>query len=160
MHVSCKFLPFLQKNVLILYPLLRRRPLILAYTFESTGQYPSSMSALSQLELLLWLDKIIWFDTLDEPYKVEIADSNLVNTYGVGLVRAKINKTSQFTVDVQKAGAGHVTVNIAGRLFMNNCVLLGKILFLPCSPRQDFYRSFHCHLCRLQGWYATGLYNI
>ena len=50
-----------------------------------------------------------------------------MNTYGVGLVRAKINKTSQFTVDVQKAGAGHVTVNIAGLLYIDKCVLLGKI---------------------------------
>ena len=50
-----------------------------------------------------------------------------MNTYGVGLVRAKINKTSQFTVDVQKAGAGHVTVNIAGTLIVNKCLLLGKI---------------------------------
>ena len=127
MHVSCKFLPFWQKNVLILYPFLRRRPLILAYTIETMRQYPSSMSRFSPLELLLKLYTIIRFNTLDEPYKVEIADSNLVNTYGVGLVRAKINKTSQFTVDVQKAGAGHVTVNIAGMLYINKCVLLGKI---------------------------------
>ena len=84
------------------------------------------MSRFSPPGLLLKLYTFIWFDTLDEPYKVEIADSNLVNTYGVGLVRAKINKTSQFTVDVQKAGAGHVTVNIAGMLYIDKCVLLGK----------------------------------
>ena len=68
-----------------------------------------------------------------------------MNTYGVGLVRAKINKTSQFAVDVQSAGAGHVGVNIAGMLYIDKCVLLGKILFLPYSPIQDFYRSFHRH---------------
>ena len=50
-----------------------------------------------------------------------------MNTYGVGLVRAKINTTSQFTVDVQKAGAGHVTVNIAGMLYIDKFVLVGKI---------------------------------
>lgn len=56
----------------------------------------------------------MYFVFTGEPYKVEIADSNLVNTSGVGLIRAKINKTATFTVDVDKAGAGQATVNITG----------------------------------------------
>ncbi|XP_067943794.1 filamin-B-like [Watersipora subatra] len=53
-------------------------------------------------------------DVRDEPYKVEIADSNRVSATGQGLSLAKIHQLAKFTVDVgtSNAGTGDVTVNI------------------------------------------------
>ena len=51
---------------------------------------------------------------LDEPFKVDIANSNLVTLEGPGLEQAKINQPANFTVDVSSAGVGDVTVHITG----------------------------------------------
>lgn len=53
---------------------------------------------------------------LDEPYKVEIADSNLVLTEGAGLSLAKINQVARFAVDVGNAGSGDVVVDMRGKM--------------------------------------------
>ena len=56
----------------------------------------------------------ICFIYLDEPFKVDIANSNLVTLEGPGLEQAKINQPANFTVDVSSAGVGDVTVHITG----------------------------------------------